>query len=278
VTYWRIFGFQTHPVSLTIRTSEDNEVDPQTLHRGSIVSEESVSRPGNGGSLTSRVQAAIENMIMNGELRGGDRVNEIALSEKFGTSRGPLREACRALTQEGLLVAIPNRGVFVRELGLREALEVYDIRSALDELMGRLIAERVNDEQIARLSDLIGTMDSAAAERDLERYYPANLEFHNLLLAYANNRRLERLYQGLIKELHLFRRKGLLQSGSMRISNEEHRQIVEALAARDPIAAGVTMKSHVLAAKHRLLAAVEAERSQEVSRRLQSARRQRQEV
>lgn len=217
------------------------------------------------GSLTIRVQTAIEKMIMNGELRGGDRVNEIALSEKFGTSRGPLREACRALAQEGLLVAIPNRGVFVRELDLREALEVYDVRSALDELMGRLIADRVTDAQIAHLSDLVDKMDRAAAARDLESYYPTNLEFHNALLSYASNRRLERLYKSLIKELHLFRRRGLLQSGSMRISNEEHRQIVEAISARDPIAAGASMKSHVLAAKQRLLAAMEAKRAQEIT-------------
>lgn len=230
------------------------------------------------GPLTLRVQAAIENMIMNGELRGGDRVNEIALSEKFGTSRGPLREACRALAQEGLLVAIPNRGVFVRELDLREALEVYDIRSALDELMGRLIAEQATETQIATLFELVDKMDRAAATRDLESYYPTNLEFHNALLAFANNRRLERLYRSLIKELHLFRRKGLLQSGSMRISNEEHRQIVEAIASRDPILAGVSMKSHVLAAKQRLLAAMETERAQEIALTSSAAHGQRQDA
>lgn len=230
------------------------------------MSDDNLSRQSAGGSLTSRVQAAIEHMIMSGELRGGDKVNEINLSEKFGTSRGPLREACRALAQEGLLVAIPNRGVFVREIDLREALEVYDVRSALDELMGRLIAERATDAQVKELYSLIDTMDRAAGERDLELYYPTNLEFHNRLLAYANNQRLERLYKSLIKELHLFRRKGLLQLGSMRISNEEHRQIVQTIEARDPIAAGVSMKSHVLAAKHRLLAAVEAERAQEIMR------------
>lgn len=218
-------------------------------------------------SLTMRVQAGIESMIMTGELRGGDRVNEIALSERFGTSRGPIREACRALAQEGLLVAVPNRGVFVRELDLREALEVYDIRSALDELMGRSIAERVSDAQVADLWRLIDEMDAAARDKDLERYYPANLAFHNGLLALAGNRRLERLYRGLVKELHLFRRKGLLQRGSMRISNEEHRQIVQAIADRDPIAAGVSMKGHVLAAKQRLLAAVETERSVALSRK-----------
>jgi len=212
-------------------------------------------------SLTARVQTDIERLIMSGELRGGDRVNEISLSERFGTSRGPIREACRALAQEGLLVAVPNRGVFVRELDLREALEVYDVRSALDQLMGRLIVDRVSDAEIEELWRLIEEMDAAAKEKDLERYYPVNLAFHNKLMALAHNRRLERLYRGLVKELHLFRRKGLLQRGSMKISNEEHRQIVEAIADRDPIAASVNMKSHVLAAKQRLLAAVEAERA-----------------
>jgi DNA-binding GntR family transcriptional regulator len=215
----------------------------------------------NAPSLTARVQANIENLIMSGELRGGDRVNEIVLSERFGTSRGPIREACRALAQEGLLVAVPNRGVFVREPDLHEALEVYDIRSALDELMGRLIAERVTDAQVANLWRLIGEMDAAARDKDLERYYPVNLAFHNELLSLANNHRLERLYRSLVKELHLFRRKGLLQRGSMKISNEEHRQIVQAIADRDPISAGVYMKTHVLGGKQRLLAAVEVKRA-----------------
>ena len=235
------------------------------LHRPrSILDDMNAKTMKSGVSLTARVQAAIESMIMSGELRGGQRVNEVALSEKFGTSRGPLREACRALAQEGLLVAIPNRGVFVRELDLREALEVYDIRSALDELLGRLIAERVTDAQVDELNRLIAEMDQAAADKDMERYYPVNVEFHNRLLAFANNHRLERLYRSLVKELHLFRRKGLLQSGSMRISNEEHRRIVQTIAERDPIAAGVGMKSHVLSAKQRLLAAVEAERAQQI--------------
>ena len=226
-------------------------------------------------SLTARVQTGIERLVMSGELRGGDRVNEIALSEKFGTSRGPIREACRALAQEGLLVAVPNRGVFVRELDLREALEVYDIRSALDQLMGRLIIERVTDAEIDELWRLIDEMDAAAQTKDLDRYYPVNLAFHNKLMALANNRRLERLYRGLVKELHLFRRKGLLQRGSMKISNEEHRQIVEAIADRDSIAASVNMKSHVLAARQRLLAAVEAERTDSLTAARMGQRRRR---
>lgn len=214
-------------------------------------------------SLTSFVQGELERMIMSGELRGGDRVNEILLAERFGISRGPLREACRALTQEGLLTAVPNRGMFVRELDLREALEVYDIRGALDELAGRLLADRITDAQVGELSELLDRMDAAAANDALDLYYPANLAFHDKLLEFAGNRRLIRLYRSLVKELHLFRRKGLLQEGSMRISNEEHRRVLAALIQRDKVRAGAFMKSHVLAAKERLIAAVEAQHALE---------------
>lgn len=208
--------------------------------------------------LTLRVQGELERLIMSGELKGGDRINENLLAERFGVSRGPIREACRALTQDGLLHAIPNRGMFVRQVELSEALEVYDIRASLDDLTGRLLAARISDAQLDALARLIDGMDAAAARHDLDIYYPANLEFHDSLLAYAGNRRLARLYRGLVKELHLFRRKGLLEADNMRISNEEHRQVLAALAKRDPIHTGLAMRGHVMAAKQRLMAAAEA--------------------
>ena len=225
------------------------------------MSDKKTVEPQASTSLTARVQASIESMIVNGELKGGDRVNEIALSERFGTSRGPLREACRALAQEGLLVAIPNRGVFVRELVLREALEVYDIRAALHEMIGALVAERITETELAELRGLVEEMDSYVDDDDLERYYPTNLAFHDRLLELTNNKRLERLYKALVKELHLFRRKGLIQTGSMRISNEEHRQAVKALETRDPIAAGAALKNHVIGAKQRMIGAVKGDRA-----------------
>jgi DNA-binding GntR family transcriptional regulator len=211
--------------------------------------------------LTLHVQGEIEAMIMNGELNAGDRVTENLLAERFGVSRGPVREACRALTQEGLLTAIPNRGMFVREIALKEALEVYDIRAALDDLVGRLVAERITDAQFADLSNLVDRMDAAAGRSDLDSYYPLNLEYHDTLLNLSGNQRLRLLYRSLVKHLHLFRRRGLLGEGSMRISNEEHRMVVAALSRRDPISTGMLMRAHVLAAKQRLIAAVEAQYS-----------------
>jgi len=209
-------------------------------------------------SLTLRVQGEIEGMIMNGELNAGDRVIENLVAERFGVSRGPVREACRALTQEGLLTAIPNRGMFVREIALKEALEVYDIRAALDDLVGREVAERISESEFAALANLVDKMDSAAKRADIDSYYPLNLEFHDTLLNLTGNQTLRLLYRSLVKHLHLFRRKGLLGEGSMRISNEEHRLVVAAVERQDPVGAGLTMRTHVLSAKQRLIAAVAA--------------------
>jgi DNA-binding GntR family transcriptional regulator len=210
-------------------------------------------------SLTLRVQGEIEGMIMNGELNAGDRLVENLLAERIGVSRGPIREACRALTQEGLLTAIPNRGMFVREIALQDALEVYDIRAALDDLVGREVAERITELEFAALARLVDEMDAAARRADIDSYYPLNLDYHDTLLNLAGNQRLSLLYRSLVKHLHLFRRKGLLGEGSMRISNEEHRLVMAALERRDPVGAGLAMRTHVLSAKQRLIAAVEAQ-------------------
>ncbi len=210
-------------------------------------------------SLTARVQGALERMIVDGELTSGARINEKLLSARFGVSRGPIREACRALTQAGLLTAVPNRGMFVRELALKEVLELYDVRAALDDLTGRTLATRITSVQIESLERLVAEMDAAAAQTDLDRYYPLNFRFHDQLLHLAGNQRLILLYGTLVKELHVFRRRGLLEEGSMRVSNEEHRRVVSALAQGDPVRAGSFMRSHVLAAKQRLIGAIEIE-------------------
>ncbi len=210
-------------------------------------------------SLTARVQGALERMIVGGELKSGERINEKLLSARFGVSRGPIREACRALTQAGLLTAVPNRGMFVRELALKEVLELYDVRAALDDLAGRTLATRITRAQLEPLEHLVAEMDAAAAQRDLDRYYPLNFRFHDQLVRLAGNQRLILHYGTLVKELHVFRRRGLLEEGSMRVSNEEHRRVVAALRQGDPVRAGSFMRGHVLAAKQRLIGAIEVE-------------------
>ena len=206
-------------------------------------------------SLTSVLRHEIEKLVLSGIYKGGQRLNEKALAARFDVSRGPVREACRALAEMGLLELVPNRGVLVRQISQREAEEVYDVRASLFGLAGRLLAQRITDGQLAMLDDLLEQMEAAVEARSLDTYYPLNLKFHQAILELAGNRRLLQEYAGLIKELHLFRARGLLHGGGLTVSNAEHREIVEALRKRDPAAAFDAAFQHVEKAKKRMLTA-----------------------
>jgi DNA-binding GntR family transcriptional regulator len=207
-------------------------------------------------SLTTVLEREIESLILSGELPPGDRLNEIQLAKRFGTSRGPIREATRSLEGRGLVEVVRNRGVFIRRLTLEEAVEIYDLRSALFGLAGRLLAARMNDQILKHLTDVLGQMEGAAEGRDFESYYPLNLAFHTFIVEHAGNATLASEYAAFVKKLHLFRARSLVQGGGLAVSNREHGEIVDALAAGDVERAHGACWRHVERAKHRLLASL----------------------
>ena len=210
-------------------------------------------------SLPSAVQAEIEQMILSGDLAPGQRINEAGLAERFGTSRGPVREALRALEECGLVRAERNRGVFVREVSITEADEVYDLREALDDLIGRRLAERITAEQLAELKRLVSAMDAATAGENVAEYYRLNLIFHDALVDFVGNRHLSATYRRLTKELLLFRLRGLQEGGGFAVSNAEHKAVVKAIASRDPERAGRVLREHAADSRARMHKAVDAQ-------------------
>ena len=109
-------------------------------------------------SLPMLVQEEIERLIMTGELPVGSRINESDLAQRFNTSRGPIREALRALEEAGLLRTEKNRGMFVRELSLVEADEIYELREALEQIIGRRAALAITPDGVDRLQTMVGAM------------------------------------------------------------------------------------------------------------------------
>lgn len=204
-------------------------------------------------SLTAILRDEVSRMIEMGELLPGTWVNEAELAQRYGVSRGPVREACRGLEQIGLLRFVVNRGAFVRQIGPQEAAELYDLRSALFALAGRLLAPIIDRKGLAQLDDLIVQLDSAAAKGQLESYYPLNLQFHRTILELSANSRLLTAYQNCVRELHLFRRSALVSKERMKASNTEHRAILKALRTHDGAKASQLMQDHVLNAKARVL-------------------------
>jgi len=207
-------------------------------------------------SFVPGVQRELERAIAAGELRGGDRINESALALKLGINRGPVREACRTLEQTGVLRSAVNRGFFVREISIKEALDIYDLRAKLFGMAGRLAAASVTSADLSELDGLVERMEAAVEAEDIGAYYPLNCEFHSLIVACADNHKLNLLWPNLESELHLFRRRGLVLPGSLRVSNYDHRAMVAALRAGDAAAAERIMEQHIHSGKARLLKTV----------------------
>jgi phosphonate utilization transcriptional regulator len=203
-------------------------------------------------SLPALVQVEIEQLILRGELAIGEHVNESDLALRFGTSRGPIREALRALEESRLVRSEKNRGVFVREISVAEADEIYDVREVLDQLIGQRVAERATPEQIRELVAVLTQMDAAAGLLDIKSYHALNLKFHDMLVEFAGNSRLAEGYRLLTKGLLLFRLRGLQDGGGFSVSNTEHKAVVEAIAARDSSRAGRLLRRHAAESRARM--------------------------
>ena len=198
-------------------------------------------------SLPELVQGEVVRMLQAGELKAGAKLNEVDLARRLGVSRGPVREAFRALGEAGLVRAEKNRGVFVRQISSAEARELYAVRASLNDCAGRLLAPRISDAELAELAARVDAMEPHAGRADIVSYMPLNLAFHERIVEMTGNRKLLDIYRRVVNEIYLLRLRGLVFGGGLAVSNAEHRAIVAALATRDGEAAARAMRDHVTA-------------------------------
>ena len=208
-------------------------------------------------SLASAVQQEIERAILHGELQPGAKLNEASLAERMGVSRGPVREAFSALAQAGLVRVEKNRGVFVRQVSVEEANEFYEVRAALEGLIGQLAARRISIDEIEALRAVVRRMHLTHKSRKADDYFALNVEFHDLLARAARNNALLAQYRGIVNQLDLYRRATLTHgTETIPVSTQEHEAIIDAVAARDEQRAQALLVEHVLVSRNRLHAAL----------------------
>ena len=204
-------------------------------------------------SLTTLVQREIERRILGGELAPGAKLNETDIAGELRVSRGPVREAFRALEQAGLVRTEKNRGVFVRQVSLEEANEIYEVRAALEGLIGRLAAGRIHPEEVDKIRAVVKRMHAVARTLNAEAYYALNVEFHDLLATAAGNRTLHDKYRRIVNELDLYRRETLLRGAeNIPLSTRDHEAIVNAVAKGDENLAERLLFDHVIDSRERL--------------------------
>ena len=195
----------------------------------------------------------VEGRILNGSLAPGEKLHEDKLSADLTVGRGTIREVLRVLEREGLVTIIHNRGAFVRELSVGDALELYDLRAGLARLAGRLLAQRITRENIELLEALNAEINEAAGAVDLKRFYDVNEVFHSKTLEFAQNRRVFEIDVGIEKELRLILRRPVLGPALLRLSCRHHREMLDALTDGDEERAAAAFEKHVLVGKQRFL-------------------------
>jgi DNA-binding GntR family transcriptional regulator len=161
------------------------------------------------------------------------------------------------LTGLGLVKAVLNRGVFVRQMSVREMLELYDLRALVFGFAAERAADHLAESHKAQFEDLLDAMDRACETENANQYYELNLKFHALVLQLANNQRAQAAYDDYVKEMHLFRREYFNAPGNMRQSNAEHRTLYEAIAKGSRAKAKSTAERHVLKGRERLLSNID---------------------
>lgn len=203
------------------------------------------------------MQQELERLIADGTLSPGERLNEVAIGRRLGVSRGPVREAARALEKTGLVTVIMNRGAFVRMLSLDEALAIYELNAVIFGLAAGLVAAGLTAGQALALRDLVDGMDRAIAAADRDGFFQRNVAFHARIMEFCPNREASGVYLGYARKLLLLRRRSFEREGHMAQANREHRALLEAMLAGDAARARELAEAHARAGRARFLSAID---------------------
>ncbi|RCW68754.1 GntR family transcriptional regulator [Pseudorhodoferax soli] len=224
-----------------------------------------------GGSQSLRAQLRLRELILAGALAPGARIAEVALVERIGVSRTPIRAALLRLEQEGLLQALPGGGYAVRVFSEREVADAIELRGTLEGLSARLAAERgAPAEALAQAGAALDEIDavlrhSALDDAQWQRYVAANELFHHLLHGMAGSavvaRELERVVRlpfaspsaFVVQQAHAPQARDMLI-----VAQDQHRQVLDAIARREGARAEAILREHARIAQRNLREAMAA--------------------
>lgn len=196
-------------------------------------------------SDADRVAARLRQAIVAGDFAPRQRLVETDLIEMFDASRGAVRAALATLTVEGLVEKIRNRGARVRAVDLDEALEIVEVRAALESMCAARAAERVDEAGMARLRDLGEVMRGAVDSGDGEAYSQANRDLHQAVMDISGSKVAPDIVQRLRAQNVRYRIQLSMQPHRPATSLPEHLEIVEAVCAKDPERAANAMRAHL---------------------------------
>lgn len=202
--------------------------------------------PKGRGTTVDRLVAHMREGILYGRFAAGQRLIEADLTRAFGVSRGPLREAFRRLSTEGLIESVPNRGAVVRRLTRKETAELFEIRTALEMLAAQLAARNIASPDVRReFETTIQPIWNDSPRNVPLAYLDENKLFHQAVVDASGNVQLAAVGRQLQLPLIMFQLSGALTPDILAKSNTEHRAVAKAILAGDGTLAAEIMRKHL---------------------------------
>lgn len=200
-----------------------------------------------GNTVVDYAIDALRDAIREGRLVPGQRLVVSDVSQMLAVSAGPIREAIRRLTGEGLVEIVPHRGALVRKLSAKDLAEIFDLRQVVEGLLARSATEHFGDDPhwAVELDAIMAAMDKFAAAGDLSAFLENNQSFHDLIGRMAANERAHALAAQLVLPIYQFRLPHRMSSYDVQRAHEEHREIAAAIRSGDAERAERTMQAHI---------------------------------
>lgn len=175
----------------------------------------------------------LRDLLTEGEIPPGEKINEKSLTEAFGVSRTPLREALKVLASEGIVTLTPNRGARVARLSEEDLDDVFPVLMSLEGLAGRLACEKMPDDAIGKVETLQARMEKEFGKRDRSAYFHTNQEIHDAILEGSQNEVLIATHRSLAGRIRRARYLANMSPERWRKAVDEHSAILDALKIRD---------------------------------------------
>lgn len=196
-------------------------------------------------SLHEELADILREMIVGCQLAPGDRINEKQLTEHFGVSRTPLREALKVLSNEGLIQLNVNRGAIVAPVTLSDLQEAFPVLAALEGLSGELACEKITDQELEAIRRSHTLMEKAYSDGDLDTYFKYNQDIHARIMDAADNPTLASHHRTLYGRVKRARYLANLSDERWKTAMKEHAEILSALEARDGMKLSAILRRHL---------------------------------
>ena len=200
-------------------------------------------------SLKVQTYEALKRAISTMNIYANDvelRLDERSLSQQFGVSRTPLREALAQLDQEGLIRTVPRRGIYIIRKTKSEILEMITVWAALESMAARLATQVAADKDIAALHEHIDHFQRLASGERLDEYSEANIKFHQAILDLGGCSLITSITDGLFFHVRAIRQRTIVERDRAQRSLADHTAIVKAIETRDADLAERLVREHTL--------------------------------